>query len=284
MSGDGRTETGPAPVSVVIPVYRAADRHLRKLASSLATQGAAEVIVVLDDDSRPEAVAALLAAVPNLTVMVSDGKGAGMARNCGAAAATQEWVTFLDHDDWWPPGFLARLLGEAGGDVVGYDNEVFVEEGAADTEPVPAGETLFDRADWHHASIDASSAELLLDRFPLVKLLLRRRAFTAVGGFRPIYAVEDFDLVWRLVAAGHRIDLPRRPAGAYLVHASSTTGAVQASHQSFERAQRSWVRIWGAMALARGLQVRVRLGAARNAARVSARIVARRARDRLRVR
>ncbi len=278
MSGNG--PAGPVPVSVVIPVYHAADRHLRKLASSLATQGAAEVIVVMDDDSSPDATTALLAAVPNLTVMVSDGQGAGMARNCGAAVATQEWVTFLDHDDWWPPGFLAGLLGEAGGDVVGYDSEVYVEEGDAD--PVPAGETLFDRADWDHPSIDARSSGLLLDRFPLVKLLLRRQAFTAVGGFRPIYAVEDFDLVWRLVAAGHRIDLPRRPAGAYLIHASSTTGAVNVDHAAFERAQRSWVQIWSGMARSSGLPARVRIGAARHAGKVSARIVARRVRDRLR--
>jgi glycosyltransferase involved in cell wall biosynthesis len=274
--------TGPVPISVVIPVYHAAERHLRKLASSLATQGAAEVIVVLDDDSSPELVAALLAAVPNLTVMVSDGQGAGMARNRGAAAATQEWITFLDHDDWWPSGFLTTLLGEAEGDVVGYDNEVFLEEDDVDAEPLPAGETLFDRADWEHSSIDADAGEMLLDRFPLVKLLIRRRAFVAVGGFRSIYAVEDFDLVWRLVAAGHRIDLPRRPIGAYLVHASSTTGSVNVDRAAFERAQRSWVRIWSGMARSRGLPAGVRIGAARNAAKVSARIVARRVRDRLR--
>lgn len=274
----GGTNGRDLAVSVVVPLHSAAPRHLERLAASLAGQNAGEVIVVIDDDSAPEDVAAALAEIPNLKVLVSPGSGAGMARNHGAAAAAQPWLTFLDHDDWWPKEFLVELLGRAHSRVVGYDSELFTER---DGEAVALGETLFDRVDWRHEGIDAGRSRLLLDGFPLVKLLLRREAFAAVGGFRPIYAVEDFDLVWRLIAAGERIDLVREPAGAYLVHPGSTTGTVLSSRDAYERAQRSWARIWTAMARARGLPPQVRIEAGLKTARVCARIVARRVRDRL---
>jgi GT2 family glycosyltransferase len=267
------------PVSVVVPLHSAAPRHLKRLGASLAEQGAGEVIVVIDDDSAPADVAAALAVVPNLRVLVNPGSGAGMARNHGAAAAGQPWLTFLDHDDWWPSEFLAQLLSRARSRVVGYDSELYSEQ---DEEAVAVGETLFERAQWRHESIDARHSRLLFDGFPLVKLLLRREAFAAVGGFRPIYAVEDFDLVWRLIAAGEQIDLVREPAGAYLVHPGSTTGTVLSRRDAYEKAQRSWVRIWAAMSRAGGLPPQIRIEAGLKAARVWARIIARRVRDRLR--
>jgi len=221
------------------------------------SQGAGEVIIVVDDGSPLSVVETAFDGVPNLRVLKSEGSvGAGRARNLGADVASQPWLTFLDVDDWWPDRFLRDLYAGATQRVVGYDSTLWAE--TDDVGPVATGETAFSRAGWTHPSVDRSSSELLLDGFPLLKVLLDRSVFRAVGGYRQIYAVEDFDLLWRLIAAGERVQLVRDPAGHYLVHRGSTTDQVHTERLAYERAQRSWLRIWTDMARTRGLPVYVR--------------------------
>lgn len=93
-----------APVSVVIPCYRAAATLGRAVESVLAqTLPPAEVIVVDDasDDATPQVIAALPPSVKR--IFLPENRGAGSARNAGWNAATQEFVAFLDADDAWHP-------------------------------------------------------------------------------------------------------------------------------------------------------------------------------------
>lgn len=43
----------------------------------------------------------------------SEGPGAARARNVGLAASSREFITFLDDDDWFEPGYLAQLMEAA---------------------------------------------------------------------------------------------------------------------------------------------------------------------------
>jgi FkbM family methyltransferase len=261
--------TPDLPISVIVPLYRAEEYYAR-LGETLAGQGAREVVVVIDDDSQPGAVKAVLDAVPNLRLLrTTGGIGTSAARNKGAEAATQPWVTFLDQDDWWDPGFLARLFERENDGILGYDNLLW---SAAEGTPTALGETVFERAGWDRPRVGPAESTALLDGFPMLKLLLRREIFHSVGGYRDVYAVEDFDLVWRLVASGRHIDLVEDPAGNYLLQPDSTTNRVRTDREAFERAQRSWVRIWFDMARAEGLARGVRLTCLRKSATITARI------------
>jgi glycosyltransferase involved in cell wall biosynthesis len=267
------------PVSVIVPFFES-EEYLDRLSKSLAAQGAREVIVVIDDGSPESTIQRAMEDVPNLRVMRTAGRvGAGMARNRGVESATQPWLAFLDDDDWWPPGFLTELVAAAGGDVVAYDCQVWRERGG---EVEPTEETVFGRAGWERPDVDVAHSDLLLSGFPLLKLLLKREAFDAVGGYRAIPAVEDFDLVWRLVAAGHRIETLPAPAGNYLVRADGVTGVTGGDLRTYERAQRGWVRIWSAMARDRRLPPPVRRACAKRTVKVLARMPARRAKHALR--
>jgi glycosyltransferase involved in cell wall biosynthesis len=264
---------------VIVPVYRAG-RYLPRLAASLIDQGAQQVIVVIDDDSPTAEVEAVLAGVENLRIVRSAGAtGAGAARNLGAGSATQPWLAFLDADDWWEPGFLASLVAAGASDVVAYDCRIWREEGE---EVVQLGETIFGKAGWTRGGVGRDDSSFLLDGFPIQKMLLRREVFESIGGFRPLAAVQDFDLAWRLVASGQTIEMLRAPAGEYLVRADSITDRVRTDRRAFERAQRCWARIWFDMARERRLPGPVRRACARRAVKVVARMPARRVKNALR--
>ncbi|MGN6125433.1 MAG: glycosyltransferase family 52 [Humibacter sp.] len=103
-------------VSVIMPTHNPhRDRLLHALRSVLAsTHEAIEVIVV--DDGSEESVADWLPEAepdPRVTILRQDNAGQGMARNAGIAAATGEFVFFIDDDDRVRPEAIALLVAHA---------------------------------------------------------------------------------------------------------------------------------------------------------------------------
>ena len=89
-------------VSVIVPVRNAAAYLQTAIASVVAqTHRPDECIVVVGHSTdRTEEVSRSLHGV---TVVTQTGEGLADARNLGIAAATGEFVTFLDADDTWSP-------------------------------------------------------------------------------------------------------------------------------------------------------------------------------------
>jgi glycosyltransferase involved in cell wall biosynthesis len=100
-------------VSIVIPAYGARDDLRRSIASVLAqTHGHWELLVV-DDGSPDDTVAATVAefADPRMaTLRHPVNRGAAAARNTGVGQAKGEYIAFLDMDDEWHPNKLERQL------------------------------------------------------------------------------------------------------------------------------------------------------------------------------
>jgi glycosyltransferase involved in cell wall biosynthesis len=101
-------------VSVVIPVYARQVDAEAALRSALAQSDVAFEIIVVDDGSPtafrlPED----LAGDPRIRLVRLDrNAGAAAARNRGIREARAPWLAFLDSDDLWLPGKLARQLGQ----------------------------------------------------------------------------------------------------------------------------------------------------------------------------
>ena len=104
-------------VSVIIPAYNA-ERFVRNAVASVANQSERDIEIIVIDDCSSDGTADICRAMAE-----SDGRirfmqnernsGVSATRNSGVAAATGEYVAFLDSDDMWKPDKLALQLALA---------------------------------------------------------------------------------------------------------------------------------------------------------------------------
>lgn len=136
-------------LSVVIPFYNL-EKYVRPCVESVLSQTRTcelEVICV-DDGSTDETPVLLDALRPHISVIHKPNGGEGSARNAGLAAATGDWITFLDGDDVWLSNYLLmaeRLIATcSSADIIGLKYASF-DDGMPLPTVGPAGETrIFD--------------------------------------------------------------------------------------------------------------------------------------------
>ena len=109
------TSLSPSRISVVIPAYNQ-EAYICDALASLARQklGKWELEVLVVDDASTDETAALVEGfydqLPGLKLIRQpENSGVSAARNAGLAAATGEYFTFLDPDDWFAPEHIAAL-------------------------------------------------------------------------------------------------------------------------------------------------------------------------------
>ena len=96
--------------SVVIPLYNKAPHIEASLASALADRERVGEVIVVDDGSTDNGAAlAERNGDPRVRVIRQPNGGVSRARNVGIEASRGEWVAFLDADDIWCDGYIARL-------------------------------------------------------------------------------------------------------------------------------------------------------------------------------
>ena len=105
--------------SIVVPVYNV-EQYLDDCLKSLQEQAFAdhEIICVNDgstDHSR-EILSEWETRIPQLKIIDRKNGGLSAARNTGLAAATGDYILFVDSDDWVEPTMLSRLAVEATGE------------------------------------------------------------------------------------------------------------------------------------------------------------------------
>lgn len=189
----------PKPsVSVVIPHYRDLDRlDLCLRALERQTYPADKFEIVVADNASPEgeaAVARVIAGRARL-VVVSD-RGAGPARNGGAAAAEGGILAFTDSDCVPEPQWLAEGIKALDAyDFVGGRVKVLVENAARMTA-AEAFERVF--------AFDIKTYITKKGFTASANLLCPRTVFEEVGGFGAGLS-EDVDWSRRARAAGFRL-------------------------------------------------------------------------------
>jgi succinoglycan biosynthesis protein ExoO len=105
--------TGRIAVSVIMPVYNAANFVGRAIGSVLAQSLPAAEILVIDDCSTDQTIAvveALARRHPAIRLLrMPRNGGPAAARNLGIAQATGDWIAILDADDAYAPDRLAAV-------------------------------------------------------------------------------------------------------------------------------------------------------------------------------
>ena len=102
-------------VSVVVPVYNC-ENYLERAVESLLNQTTPVEIVLVDDgsqDGSPQICDAYHERHESIKVIHTENGGAARAREIGIAAATGEYIGFMDSDDWVKRDMFEVLYEEA---------------------------------------------------------------------------------------------------------------------------------------------------------------------------
>lgn len=220
--------------SVVIPAYNAAATLARAIESVRSQTWPAHEIVVVDDGSS-DATVEVAGRFSEVRLIRQSNSGVSVARNAGAAAATGDWLAFLDADDWYSPDrlrFHAEWIAEDKGlDFLTGDYEY------RDDTNAPLGTSMAQHASGRTMLAKAAGtrrvtmetpeeiAAYVADHFGDTHTLSVPRArFVELGGYPTGYKVcEDVHLLARLVAKSRRIGVVCASLGVYVIHGGSAT-------------------------------------------------------------
>ncbi|MGP8198596.1 MAG: glycosyltransferase [Limisphaerales bacterium] len=176
-------------ISVIVPAFNeekliaATLRGIRSALDSFSRRGWTSEMIVCDNNSSDGT--AELGRAAGAQVVFESVNQIARARNTGAAAATGDWLVFVDADSHPTPELFAEVAQQieagrclAGGCTVRYDEGSFV------TDCATGGWNILSRIlRW------AAGSFIFCDR----------AAFLAVGGFsQELYASEEIDLSRRL--------------------------------------------------------------------------------------
>jgi mycofactocin glycosyltransferase len=197
-------------VSVVVPVRNRPEEIqacLRSLREQDYPKEKLEVLVV--DDASTDQTAMVVSGFPVRLIRMTEQRQAPFCRNQGARNAGGEILAFIDSDCLASPEWLKELIpvfrdpsvGAVGGKVAShYDGKKLDRY-----EQVMSSLSM---GNWPKRSAKKEPFFYV----PSCNLLVRRKAFLAVGGFEEELIVgEDVDLCWRLQDQGQQVEY--RPAG-----------------------------------------------------------------------
>lgn len=159
-------------VSVIVPAYNA-EQYIQKTITSICEQTYPhlEIIIVNDGstDSTPAIIDAAAAKDARIVAIHKENGGVSSARNAGLAAATGDYICWLDSDDWMEPAMISTLL------------EVIEKDGA-------------DIALCNYYNISAKSGKML--RYDLKG----KRIFTSEEALHALIKKEITQALWSSVA------------------------------------------------------------------------------------
>jgi GT2 family glycosyltransferase len=226
VSSEGRPSDLPAlSVSLCVPLYRPDPRYLARLVDSFVAQQCPGIEVVMVDDASPgldsNDLDAMLAPLrERIPIAFSrNAHNLGMVGNWNRAVAAGhgELTMLVSQDDELGAGMLAAYTAEFVADpgvVLVSGSEEFIDE---DSRPSPHKTTV-----GHRHNVFVHRDRYVLEHAEMVRLSLRsgqgfgepsavmfrRSAFTAVGGYDPLFEhAADVDFNLRASALGRSVYL-----------------------------------------------------------------------------
>ncbi len=205
-------------VSVVVPTHNRPEMLAEALASVRAqTFTDYEIIVVSNGEGNRWRLSAAVAEKYGARFHALDAGNVSGARNYGVHLAEGEWIAFLDDDDLWQPGKLARQLAEArrtGADAIIADFQVLYPNTSTSigmTRP-PANRSI--REGFLLANYGGGAAS---------GIMARKAKLIEAGLFDAnLRAAEDWDMWARLAEVAEIAYIPDL-LSVYRIHASNFT-------------------------------------------------------------
>jgi len=209
-------------ISVVIPVYNAADKIKDCLDSVWSQSGVTLEVIVVDDgstDNLAERVHEICG--DSVRYIRQDNAGPAAARNRGIREAQGAYIAFLDADDIWLPGKLAKqlhifesnqALGLCFTDMKHYENGMKVHD------------SYLHEKNYVYASGGWIYENLLRHCFVFTPtVMVRKRVLDDLGGFNESFKIgEDYEL-WLRISSKYEADFIDEPLVIRHRHADNIT-------------------------------------------------------------
>ncbi len=181
-------------ISVIIPTFNRAHLLPRSIDSLLNQTISAHTVVIVDDGSTDGTENLVSEKYPEITYLRQDNLGVSAARNAGIAAASGEWLAFLDSDDEWMPEKLQCQMEALAAEpemMLCHTDEIWIRNGKR-VNPMKKhdkhGGWIFDKC-------------LPLCCVSPSSVIIHRSVFDEVGLFdQSLPACEDYDLWLRVTA------------------------------------------------------------------------------------
>ena len=141
-------------VSIIIPVYNN-EKYIRKCLSSVCAQTYKELqIIVINDgstDGSSDIIKEYAEKDSRIIFIEQENRGVSSARNEGLQAATGEYLTFIDGDDYVGEDYIKELVNcavKTGADMVITGISMVDPDGNLIKEIVPKGYKRFEHEEW----------------------------------------------------------------------------------------------------------------------------------------
>ncbi len=187
-------------VSVIIPAFRVTS-YIAETLDSVFAQTFQDVEIVVVNDGCPDTAGLREAVQPyrhRIHYIEQPQGGAAKARNTAIAAASGEFLAFLDGDDLWAPVFLAEQLA-----ILRREPDVVLLW--ADSQPFGIGAGTTTLMTMEPPAPECNLTAVLLGRCVVVTstAMASRQAVLAVGGFDDALRLgEDYEMWLKLAAHG----------------------------------------------------------------------------------
>ncbi len=216
--------TTPA-FSVIMPAYNTGP-YIEEAIRSVLAQTRPDWQLVIVDDGSPDDLAERVKKFtgdPRIVFIRQENGGVAAARNTALGAAEGEWLITLDSDDLIEPEYMARMaeiIAENPGVSLITPDARLVDETGKDL-----GERYSQMSAIPSALPDGEAVTRLLDHNIFIPMSTARRSVVSeLGGWdTDLNSIEDYDLWFRLAAAGHDCMIVREPLAVYRVRAGSIT-------------------------------------------------------------
>jgi glycosyltransferase involved in cell wall biosynthesis len=220
--------SGPA-FTVIIPAFNARDLVPFAIRSVIAQTRRDWQLIVVDDgstDDTSSAVTSFAEADSRIRLIRRPNEGPGPARNAAIAAAETPYISFLDADDMWLPGYLdamgAALDRDPGAGIACTD--AWILDLASGRFRVKTAMEKWSAPPAIPEDPTAMMVLLLERNFLWASATVRRKALDRVGAFNPqIRVAEDLELWLRILADGFGVVRAGGVLGIRREHAGALT-------------------------------------------------------------
>ena len=194
---------GPAPptISLIVPVYNVEPAYLQACVLSVLTQSYPFWELCLCDDASTDAgtldvLHRLQGRDPRIKIRHSKGNlGIAGASNLAVEMSTGSYIAMLDNDDTLHPDALLEIARAVVGDPA--IDVIYTDEDKNDAQGGLI-DTYF-KPDWSPEHLESVM-------YVLHMMVVRKRLFLELGGFREAYAgAQDYDLMLRLARHTQKI-------------------------------------------------------------------------------